>query len=764
MNRRFNPLLALPLWAKLLIGILVALALLFVPTFFLVRAGIYEIGVQNARAYVAENGARQLSAVSNAISQSRTALDDFTANDANLRLMTGLLLGRVRSALDLRYSDVAVADIEDLFRRTLLNPATTPFENVRLLDREGRVLARVALGGAIPATGLDESGTLTFQAVRAALEQGQTRVLSVSMGVEPEIDYVNAIPWRDGRVLGYVVARFNNARTIYNNLRFGDTTFSAYSFLITQRNEIIAPDTRTAALAGLRNADIVASVAQGQAGTEVYNLTDGTQVIGYYTPVRGTPFSLLVEVPVAVAYNRALEIFNLPILILAAIGLALAITFVVILTRAVAPALDRLRRVVRGIGEGDYNLTVTDRGRGDEVGALADAVVFAQENVRVRVADLEARLASRARDIAATQDISRFAATQRDLQVLMDSVVDLIVERFPIIYHAQIFLLDNDGAYAVVRASTGEVGRRLLERGHRLAVGSVSVIGQVTETGRVVVARDTSTSPVHRRNEFLPETRAELAIPLKFGDTVIGALDVQSKLRDAFNEDLINVLQTMADQIAIAIQNARLYAEAQERAAVVDEINRRATQRAWEEFMRDRRREALIEEAGYPVPTEMSDLRRRAIASREIAIGEETPRNTVPVAVPIALRGEVLGAVEWEIPAQGFGEDKLELARELANRLAISLDNARLFSDSRRAAERERVVNTIAAKLIAQSTIDDILHTAVREVGQALKVPNVAIRLRGSSLTPLQEDEESQNGHSNGYTTNGAHADHDAPR
>ncbi|NJO83185.1 MAG: GAF domain-containing protein, partial [Blastochloris sp.] len=126
---------------------------------------------------------------------------------------------------------------------------------------------------------------------------------------------------------------------------------------------------------------------------------------------------------------------------------------------------------------------------------------------------------------------------------------------------------------------------------------------------------------------------------------------------------------------------------------------------------------------------DLSPLRRQAVVSGAVVVGPRTPRDTVPIAVPVILRDQVLGAVEWELPANDFGQDKLELAQELANRLALSLDNARLFQESRRAAERERIVNTIAAKLTAQTNIQDILQTAVREVGQALRAPQVSIQL-----------------------------------
>lgn len=113
-----------------------------------------------------------------------------------------------------------------------------------------------------------------------------------------------------------------------------------------------------------------------------------------------------------------------------------------------------------------------------------------------------------------------------------------------------------------------------------------------------------------------------------------------------------------------------------------------------------------------------------------IIVGTVTKNQTIPIAVPVQLRGQTLGAVEWEIPADELNENKLQLAQELANRLALSLDNARLFQESQRAAERERVVNNIAARLTPQTEISDILQTAVREVGQALRAPQVSIRLQ----------------------------------
>jgi len=241
---------------------------------------------------------------------------------------------------------------------------------------------------------------------------------------------------------------------------------------------------------------------------------------------------------------------------------------------------------------------------------------------------------------------------------------------------------------------------------------------------------------VHRRNEFLQETRAELAIPLRIGRKVIGALDVQSKQSDSFDRDQINTLQTMADQIAIAIENARLYQESVQRLQEVADSNRQLTQTAWQEYMAHRRRQQLVSEAGAMTEVDMASLRQLAVERDAPVVGEMTADDTIPFAVPIRLRGQVLGAAEWEIAVTDFAEGKVQLAQELVNRLALSLDNARLFQESRRAIDRERLVNEVAAKLTSQTDIDDILQTAVREVGQALRAPNVNIRLRVADDTP----------------------------
>ncbi len=365
----------------------------------------------------------------------------------------------------------------------------------------------------------------------------------------------------------------------------------------------------------------------------------------------------------------------------------------------------------------------------DEIGQLYAAFSGLLSQSRQNIGALEARIAQRTRDIEATRDIGQVVSSIRDLDQLLPRVVDLIRERFEDIYHAQVFLVDPAGDYALLRASTGEAGAKLLQRGHKLVVGSQSVIGKTTGEGQPIVALDTSNNPVHQANELLPETRAELALPLRSTEGVIGALDLQSKRPDAFTDADVRLFQSMADQLGIAITNARLFEESRSRLAEIENLSRRQIGEAWRDYASIRRRMQVARGDGHESDS-WSALQVRAMETGEVVqnVGEET----VTLALPVSLRGETIGAIEWDIPRSAYNENTLQLAHDLAARFAITADNTRLFEQSQRLASRERLVNEISSKLTQQTNVTQILQIAVKELGQALRVPQTSIRLAKS--------------------------------
>lgn len=739
---RFFTLSSLPIGVKLLLLFGAALLILSIPAVQFVRAGVLDLGLQNAQGDLSRLGTRQANAIADAIVSAQTTVDNFLANGENLQRVTAALVGEVNtsSGIDINLPPADINQLINLLQSTLLNPTITRFEDVRLLDRDGVVVARASLNTGVGVQSQDESNTTTYRVAVTANLAGESALLTVTpTGESAVLEYVNAIRWRSGVVLGYFIVRLSNPRTFYANMESPNDFPTALSYVATNNGQIIVESGARRAAQNAFSRDLILRSLSGDGSTTTFAGADGRELAAFYTVVPETTLTLVTTQPLQVAYGQALDYFSVRLFVLVVGGTLLFLIVVALLNQMIAPPLVRLRRAAEQLAEGNLDAPIMDVDRGDEIGQLAGAVAGMRETVRSLVDDLQARVAARTRDIATTADISRAVVTQRDMQALMEGTVNLLAERFSEIYHAQVFLLDSDGAYAVLRASTGEPGKRLLERGHRLAVGSLSVIGQVTDQGRVVLARDTATSQVHRRNEFLPDTRAELALPLRIGERIIGALDVQSREPDVFTDDLISVLSTIAEQLAIAIQNARLFDNAAEKSTVVETSNRDATLRAWHEMMRRAREPVLTREVGVKggikadggTPPGSTPLRDEALKRGELVVGTPTERQTIPVAVPIILRGQALGAVEWELPAQGFGEEKLELARELASRLALSLENARLFQESRQATERERIVNNIAARLTAQTSIDSILQIAVKEVGQATRAPQVQIKLRG---------------------------------
>jgi GAF domain-containing protein len=344
--------------------------------------------------------------------------------------------------------------------------------------------------------------------------------------------------------------------------------------------------------------------------------------------------------------------------------------------------------------------------------------------------------------LRATAAVGQLTATLLSLDELLPRAVEFIRDHFAF-YHVQVFLVNESRDQAVLVASTGEVGQQLLERQHWLAVGSRSVIGRVTQSGEPALARDTDRDAVHYRNELLPNTRSELALPLMDGDQIIGALDVQSTRPDAFQPTDIQALQVLANQLATAIRNARLFEQqtrsAQENKRVfleaeanlreIQRLNQQLTRQGWADFLRERRRHSGVTlQADSIVPdTGWSETLAAASQKREPVTRENGDGQVV--AVPVMLRGEVIGAIEVEPGDEVSQVDAVEMVQAVAQRLAVSLDNARLFEEAQTATAQEQRINAIVSQYQAVTSVDDLLRITLTELSQSLGAQRGAIRL-----------------------------------
>jgi HAMP domain-containing protein len=334
--------------------------------------------------------------------------------------------------------------------------------------------------------------------------------------------------------------------------------------------------TEPESLTGIRH-PVFNTQEAGQAMSLEYSNLDGTPVLGNFEWIPGWQVSVVNEVPQAQIYAGLSSLAPFTAAILAGSALFTLIVVVFATNRLLRP-LGTLTEFAGRVSQGDWEYRVPED-RNDELGMLANALNRMAEDLSGVYRSLEARVEERTRQIRTASEVARAVTSTPNLDDLMRRAVDLIRDRFGY-YHVSIFLLDEGGKEAVLRESTGEVGAALKARGHNLAVGSQSVIGFVTANNQPRVASDVGHDPIHFKNELLPGTRSEAAVPLQVGGRVLGALDVQSLESNAFNPEDVLLLQTLADQLSAAIQNARLAqtsALAADRARLISEATTRMT-------------------------------------------------------------------------------------------------------------------------------------------------------------------------------------------
>jgi GAF domain-containing protein/HAMP domain-containing protein len=315
---------------------------------------------------------------------------------------------------------------------------------------------------------------------------------------------------------------------------------------------------------------------------------------------------------------------------------------------------------------------------------------------------LEQQVVERTKQLAASNEVGRVAASSLDPEQLLARVLPLFPEQFDY-YYAAIYLLDPSGKWAELKEATGEAGRVLKQNRHRLEVSGKSMVGTAMREQTPRIAQIVSDEKQRFDNPLLPYTRSEIALPLMVGDRVLGALNVQSTRESDFGPHVIETMKNMAGQVAIALENARLFQEAQQVIRELRTVQQQYLLEGWSGFSQENE-------------------------NLEYHIGDEEDDNSRKLEVPISLRDQILG----KITLDGQGEwtpDQQSLVDAVATQAAIALENARLVSESRQIALRERMVAEINSKIWASATIDGVLQTVIKELGRRLNASSATIEL-----------------------------------
>lgn len=368
---------------------------------------------------------------------------------------------------------------------------------------------------------------------------------------------------------------------------------------------------------------------------------------------------------------------------------------------------------------------------------LQDVKLNLEKRVEERTIELQkasSQLENRAARLQASSEISQIISLDidKDFRDLLNETASILSEKTGY-YHIGIFMLDQNNEFAVLRAANSSGGQNMLARQHQLKVGGTGIVGYVSQSGRPRIALDTGADAVFFNNPDLPETRSEMALPLKVGAKIIGVLDIQSTQSGAFDDDDSAILGTLANQIAIIIQNSLISRSTNNTGRSLNQST------IWNREEKSKGYSYLPDGSIAVVSDDKNPLIEKSISTGQtIVLDKPASGGQSALAVPVKIRDVIVGVIHIESDqgSRKWSEDEVALAQAVSERAALALENARLFEETERSAERERVVSLITSRIGETNKFDNILHTTIQELGRTL----------GASRTFIQLETPSANG------------------
>jgi len=480
----------------------------------------------------------------------------------------------------------------------------------------------------------------------------------------------------------------------------------------------------------------------------------------------------------AITRSQMQPVIRTTIILLALLAVILQGVTVMMIGKALASIITPLAAIREGVEQfrlGKLDQPVPIKGT-DEIGTLASAFnsMAAQLQQRIQVqqttraameklnAELEERVTLRTRDLEISQadlqafgrtlaeanaqlqrtaaqnerraqllqasaEVARAAALVREPDALLSQVMHLISDRFGF-YHAGVFLLDDTGEWAVLRAASSEGGKEMLAREHKLRVGEQGIVGWTAQTGRPRITLDAGADAVHFDNPLLPDTRSEMALSLQVGEHRLGVLDVQSTQEAAFGDEDISAIQSLADQLAIALENARLFQQSQTALSEAQVAYKRYVLHEWAAYTetsglqtQEYTTDPTLRVGDAPLPeVDLAYEQGRVLSSNGLTSalpegpdgnGHASPFSQATLVAPVRLREQIIGALDLRDPnpSRQWSEDEIALTDAVATQVGLAVENARLFDQTQATLAETRALYEASAEINAAKTLDDIL-------------------------------------------------------
>ncbi len=646
-------------------------------------------------------------------------------------------------------------------------------DSYALIDSNGRVIADTFTAD----IGVDKSNEDYYLQTRRTGRPFVTPVRYSSSGSDP-VFYIG-VPVNDesGRFAGVLSVRFRSAllsEVVRRNNEFAGS--ESYGILLDESNLIIAhgknpewishtpvePDINTYSRFQIENRII--NISRDDISLNMPDFENNLRSLSPDMPYFSSTdeaWGAPVEVGIArssktvflkVAYVQpqaiALQGVNRQTQITVIVTLITGIVILFVsffVSRTITRPIENLAAVAEDIAAGNLS-TRAEYTVNDEVGALAnsfnrmtsqlqDTLGSLERRISERTADLDmARLLSerRALELQSISEVSRTISIEQRLETLLPLITRLVSERFNF-YHVGIFFMDETRRYAYLQAANSEGGQRMLARGHRLEIGK-GLVGTVAQTAKPRIALDVGVDAAYFDNPDLPNTRSEMALPLNSRGQTIGVLDVQSTKPGAFTQNDANTLSILADQVAIAIENARLFGQTRQARDEAEALYAQIQRQEWSKFVQQETRVGYHQTATsgkqLTKPVETDEILDALGNGRIVVLDGDGTRSEPTIAIPVKLREQTIGVLHIKAPSKNrkWNQDEINLAQAIADRLALALDNARLLQESQRRAAKEAKIGEVSTKISASINMRNVLQTAVEELGRALPGSEVVIQ------------------------------------
>jgi GAF domain-containing protein/HAMP domain-containing protein len=433
-------------------------------------------------------------------------------------------------------------------------------------------------------------------------------------------------------------------------------------------------------------------------------------------------------------------------LILALLIMAAAALAALGVAHLLAGPITRLTGVAAQVAAGNLNAHATVES-GDEIGTLATSFNTMTKQLREFIDSLESRVSARTQQLETMVRIGQRLTGILDLSDLLREVVNRTKETFNY-YHVHIYLLDEKGEMLLLAQGYGEAGAEMKARGHNISMAAPkSLVAQAAREGQVVSVADVRADPNWLPNPLLPETRSEMAVPIILGSHVVGVLDVQSERAHGLGQEDETTLQALANQVAVAVRNARLFTETQDALYEAQRLQQLYTGQSWEKLLTSRSTNYEFRQSTLPALKEVStpeavaalkqkqtvELRLPSLAQATEGQGGGSPEVQAPAALatPLKLRDQIIGVlgIQSDDLNRQWTADEIALIEAVSEQMSLAIENARLFEESQRNAWRDQIISESTAKVWSSAEIEEVMRIAVAQLGEKLRASEVVIRL-----------------------------------